>query len=184
MPACRRPKRRWSFSGIATERTSGGVTSFEIMTRAGIELVLEHGAGTPRSARRAASLVRADRAVVAAARRPARQHGRHPDARHGARPRARCRHRRQHRAGQGVLAIARTVQRSAAARRRLDQGRHFRAGRSRSGLHQRGERRGRRAHSRRAAAAVRPSRRRQHPLQRHASRSAPTKKRFSSVGAR
>src|SRR5579864_5036068 len=31
--------------GIATERTAGGVTSFEIMTRRGIELVLEHGAG-------------------------------------------------------------------------------------------------------------------------------------------
>jgi FAD/FMN-containing dehydrogenase len=31
--------------GIATEQTSG-VTSFEIMTRAGIELVLEYGAGT------------------------------------------------------------------------------------------------------------------------------------------
>jgi FAD/FMN-containing dehydrogenase len=32
--------------GIATERTGGGVTSFEIMTRRGIELVLLHGAGT------------------------------------------------------------------------------------------------------------------------------------------
>jgi FAD/FMN-containing dehydrogenase len=31
--------------GIATERTAGGVTSFEIMTRRGIELVLEHGSG-------------------------------------------------------------------------------------------------------------------------------------------
>jgi len=31
--------------GIATERTAGGVTSFEIMTRRGIELVLEHGVG-------------------------------------------------------------------------------------------------------------------------------------------
>src|ERR1700683_1800121 len=30
---------------IATERTAGVVTSFEIMTRRGIELVLEHGAG-------------------------------------------------------------------------------------------------------------------------------------------
>lgn len=32
--------------GIATERTAGGVTSFEIMTRRGIELVLQHAAGT------------------------------------------------------------------------------------------------------------------------------------------
>jgi FAD/FMN-containing dehydrogenase len=31
--------------GIATERTAGGVTSFEIMTRRGLELVLAHGAG-------------------------------------------------------------------------------------------------------------------------------------------
>jgi D-lactate dehydrogenase (cytochrome) len=31
--------------GIATEQTAGGVTSFEIMTRRGIELVLQHGAG-------------------------------------------------------------------------------------------------------------------------------------------
>jgi D-lactate dehydrogenase (cytochrome) len=31
---------------IATERTAGGVTSFEIMTRPGIELVLQHTSGT------------------------------------------------------------------------------------------------------------------------------------------
>jgi FAD/FMN-containing dehydrogenase len=31
--------------GLATEQTAGGVTSFEIMTRRGIELVLAHGAG-------------------------------------------------------------------------------------------------------------------------------------------
>jgi FAD/FMN-containing dehydrogenase len=31
--------------GIATERTAGGVTSFEIMTRRGIEMVLQHGPG-------------------------------------------------------------------------------------------------------------------------------------------
>ena len=36
------------------------------------------------------------------------------------------------------------------------------------------------AHSRRAAAAVRPSRRRQHPLQRQRSRSAPTRPRSST----
>ena len=40
------PEAALELLGIATERTSGGVTSFEIMTRAGIELVLEHGAGT------------------------------------------------------------------------------------------------------------------------------------------
>jgi D-lactate dehydrogenase (cytochrome) len=32
--------------GLATERTAGGVTSFEIMARQGIELVLKHAAGT------------------------------------------------------------------------------------------------------------------------------------------
>ena len=40
------PEAALELLGIATERTSGGVTSFEIMTRAGIELVLEHGAST------------------------------------------------------------------------------------------------------------------------------------------
>ncbi|HEY5064242.1 MAG TPA: FAD-binding oxidoreductase [Xanthobacteraceae bacterium] len=40
------PEAALELLGLATERTSGGVTSFEIMTRAGIELVLEHGAGT------------------------------------------------------------------------------------------------------------------------------------------
>jgi FAD/FMN-containing dehydrogenase len=39
------PQAALELLGLATERTSGGVTSFEIMTRAGIELVLEHGAG-------------------------------------------------------------------------------------------------------------------------------------------
>ena len=39
------PEAALELLGLATERTSGGVTSFEIMTRAGIELVLEHGAG-------------------------------------------------------------------------------------------------------------------------------------------
>ncbi len=32
--------------GIATERTAGAVTSFEIMTRRGVELVLQHASGT------------------------------------------------------------------------------------------------------------------------------------------
>jgi D-lactate dehydrogenase (cytochrome) len=39
------PQAALELLGIATERTAGGVTSFEIMTRRGIELVLEHGAG-------------------------------------------------------------------------------------------------------------------------------------------
>jgi D-lactate dehydrogenase (cytochrome) len=39
------PEAALELLGIATERTSGGVTSFEIMTRPGIELVLQYGAG-------------------------------------------------------------------------------------------------------------------------------------------
>jgi D-lactate dehydrogenase (cytochrome) len=37
------PEAALELLGIATEHTAGGVTSFEIMTRRGIELVLEHG---------------------------------------------------------------------------------------------------------------------------------------------
>jgi len=39
------PEAALELLGIATERTAGGITSFEIMTRRGIELVLEHGSG-------------------------------------------------------------------------------------------------------------------------------------------
>jgi FAD/FMN-containing dehydrogenase len=39
------PEAALELLGVATEMTAGGVTSFEIMTRRGIELVLEHGAG-------------------------------------------------------------------------------------------------------------------------------------------
>jgi FAD/FMN-containing dehydrogenase len=40
------PEAALELLNIATDRTAGGVTSFEIMTRQGIELVLEHGANT------------------------------------------------------------------------------------------------------------------------------------------
>src|SRR5262252_8914916 len=39
------PQAALELLGIATERTAGGVTSFEIMTRAGIDLVLRYGQG-------------------------------------------------------------------------------------------------------------------------------------------
>ena len=39
------PEAALELLGRATERTAGGVTSFEIMTRCGIELVLTHGSG-------------------------------------------------------------------------------------------------------------------------------------------
>ena len=47
--------------GIATERTAGGVTSFELMARSGIEAVIKYDASEPRSAGQAVRLVRADR---------------------------------------------------------------------------------------------------------------------------
>ena len=39
------PEAALDLLGLATERTAGGVTSFELMLRMGIELVLKHGAG-------------------------------------------------------------------------------------------------------------------------------------------
>jgi FAD/FMN-containing dehydrogenase len=39
------PEAALELLGLATERTAGGVTSFELMLRMGIELVLRHGAG-------------------------------------------------------------------------------------------------------------------------------------------
>src|SRR6187402_382562 len=39
------PEAALELLGLATERTAGGVTSFELMLRLGIELVLRHGAG-------------------------------------------------------------------------------------------------------------------------------------------
>src|SRR3989441_2195915 len=39
------PKAALDLLGLATERTAGGVTSFELMLRAGVEMVLQHAAG-------------------------------------------------------------------------------------------------------------------------------------------
>src|SRR6516165_4968942 len=39
------PEAALELLGLATERTAGGVTSFELMLRMGIDLVLKHGAG-------------------------------------------------------------------------------------------------------------------------------------------
>ncbi len=108
----------------------------------------------------------------------------HSGARPGARARHRRRHRRQPGTGQGVLAHPRNVRRGAAPCRRLDQARRLGAGRRGAGLYRGGQCRRHRAYSRRAAAALRPSRRRQYPLQRHASRSAPTRTTISSAGTR
>ena len=60
---------------LATERTAGGVTSFELMLRAGVEAVVKFDSIEPHAACRQRSLVRADRIVVAGAERPARGDG-------------------------------------------------------------------------------------------------------------
>ena len=109
------PEAALELLGLATERTAGGVTSFELMLRLGIELVLRHGVGLPRSASRQAPLVRADRTVVAGPLGFARGDGGAPGRGPGARPDRGCHHRRQPRAGQNVLAHPRTVRRGAAA---------------------------------------------------------------------
>ncbi len=134
--------------GIAQERTGGDVTSFEIMTRAGIELVLRHAQGCrdplaspyawyvlmELSSQQREGL----RALLEAILAEGMERG---------------------------LVLDATIAESIVCRR-LDQARHFRAGCRRAGFHQRSRRRGDRAHSRRAAVAVRPSRRWQHSLQR------------------
>ena len=67
------PEAALELLGLATERTAGGVTSFELMLRMGVELVLRARRGLPRSAAERASLVRADRTVVAGPRGLARR---------------------------------------------------------------------------------------------------------------
>ena len=126
--------------GIASEATPG-VTSFELMVRLGIDAVLKHdsGARDPLGAR--PPLVRADRALLAAARGPARHDGGDPRRRRRTQYRGGCRHCGFARADQSLLAHPRNVRRGAASGRRLDQARHLRAGRERAGLHPRGGRR-------------------------------------------
>ena len=69
------PQAALDLLGLATERTAGGVTSFEIMLRDGRRHRAQARRRQPRSARRPASLVRADRTVVAGALGPAREPG-------------------------------------------------------------------------------------------------------------
>ena len=88
----------------------------------------------PRSAGEPSSLVRADGAVVAARRRP-RHAGSDPRQRHGGRHRRRRRDRGQSRPAPRVLEAARRDVGGAEAGRRLDQARHFGAGRRGAGVH-------------------------------------------------
>ena len=119
---------------IAAQNSAGDVTSFELMPRSGIELVVRHAAGCRDPLAHAASLVRADRAVLAAPERFARGDGGYPGAGAATRLRHRRDHRRQPRTGEGVLAHPRNVRRGAAPCRRLDQARCLRAGRGGAGL--------------------------------------------------
>ena len=75
---CPRPRRRWRCSTSRPSNAGGGVTSFELMPREGIEIVLRYTAGCRDPLADAASLVRADRIVLAGAKRAARRAGRHP----------------------------------------------------------------------------------------------------------
>ena len=143
------PEAALELLGLATERTAGGVTSFELMLRMGVELVLQARRRLPRSAAGVASLVRADRALLAGALRPARGAGGHPGRGPRARPGRSTRPSPTASTGQDVLAHPRDVRRGAAPRRRLDQARRLGAGRRGAGLHQGGERRRRRADPRR-----------------------------------
>ena len=127
---------------LAQERTAGGVTGFEIMPRARHRSRGRARRGVPRSARDAPhpwyvliELSSQARRACATVLEEILADG------HAQGPRARRHHRRQRRAGEGVLAHPRNVRRGAAPYRRLDQARRLGAGRRRAGLH-RGGRRG------------------------------------------
>ncbi len=161
------PEAALELLGIASERTPA-VTSFELMFRLGIDAVLKYDSGARDplaeryewyvliefSSQQREGLRETMEGILA----EGVERGLVADAAMAdfARP------------SEGVLAHPRDVRRGAAPGRRLDQARHLGAGRACAGLHPRGERGGDQADPRRAAAAVRPSRRRQHPLQHRA----------------
>ena len=136
------PEAALELLGIASERSGGNVTSFELMVRLGIDAVLKHDSGARDPLERQASLVRADRDFLAGARGPARHDGGDPRRGRRARARGRRRDRRTARPDESVLAHPRDVRRGAAPGRRLDQARHLGAGRARAGLHPRSQRGG------------------------------------------
>ena len=109
------PEAALDLLGLATERTAGGVTSFELMLRLGVELVLRHGSGCrdplpephpwyvliELSSQARSGLRAVMEEILAEGLERGLDRGRH--------------HRRQPRAGQNVLAHPRTVRRGAAA---------------------------------------------------------------------
>ena len=181
-PAFPSPQAALDLLGLATERTAGGVTSFEIMTRRGIEIVLKHGRHAAiRWPRRIAWYVLIE---LSSQQREGLREVMEEILAQGLeqRPRARRHHRREPRAGQDVLAHPRTVRRGAGPRGRLDQARRLGAGRPRAGLHRGGQRRGRRSsfpargRCRSAISATATS------TTTSPSRSAPTRPSISSAG--
>jgi len=144
--------------GIATERTSGGVTSFEMMARSGVDAVIKHDASSRNPLAtpypwyvliELSSQARTGlREVLEEILAEGQQNGLVLDA-----------------------TIADSLgQGKATAHWRFHQARHLGAGRRDSGLHRGGQCRRHQADSRRAAVAVRPCRRWQYPLQRDAAR--------------
>ena len=156
--------------GIASERTAGGVTSFELMLRAGVEAVVKFDSSSRMPLAGNDPWFVLIELSSQAQSGSARGDGGHSARRAREGPGARRHHRRQRGARQSVLAHARNVRRSAAAHRRLDQARRVGAGRGDPGFHRRSQCGGDQAHSGQPSAAVRPCRRRQYPLQRDAAR--------------
>ena len=162
------PQAALDLLGLATERTADGVTSFELMLRMGVDLVLQHGAGCRDPLPQAhpwyalielSSQARSGlRDVLEEILATGLERGLLADA-------AIAESLEQ---AEDVLAHPGAVRRGAAPRRRLDQARRLGAGRRGSLLHRRRRRRRRRTDPGRAPPALRASRRRQHPLQRGA----------------
>ena len=153
---------------LATDRTAGGVTSFELMLRSGVEAVVKFDAASrmPLAGHDPWFVLIELSSQARSGLREVMEEILSAGPREG--PGARRHHRRQRAAGQSVLAHPRNVRRGAAAHRRLDQARRVGAGGGDPGFHRGGQRSGDEAHSGQPPAAVRPCRRRQHPLQRHA----------------
>ena len=155
-----------AFFARAFERAGPALTAFEIMPRIGVEFVLRHGSSVRDPFPSPLSLVRAVRShqsargrrACTARRDPARRGSRgRRDRRRGDRLLARARRR--------AVAPARADERGAEARRRQHQARRRGAGGARAGTRGSRQSAGRADDPGRAARPVRPSRRRQHPLQ-------------------
>ena len=142
------------------------LTAFELMPRIGLDFVLRHAEGTKDPLKaphhwyvllELSSPREGDDVTGLAETLLSRRHRGRRDRRRGDRVFAR--------AGARAVASARADERGAETRRRLDQARRRRAGRTRAGIHRPCQSAGRADDPRRATRPLRPSRRRQHPLQ-------------------